>query len=195
MTLASFLEAYRAGLFPMAEPNGPVLWYRPVRRAVLPLDELRVADSLRRVVRSRRFDIRVNTAFVETITACSAPRSGESEDGVWLDARLQALLVEAHHAGRPILWRPGVTVHWWAGCMGCRLGRPSWGNPCSTGLRPDETPRRWRWCTCVMAFKRLDIPCWMPRSKMSTPNGWAWWNGTVFGLKRPSKWHARCPIG
>ena len=39
MTLASFLEAYRAGLFPMAEPNGPVLWYRPVRRAVLPLDE------------------------------------------------------------------------------------------------------------------------------------------------------------
>ena len=45
MTLASFLEAYRAGLFPMAEPSGPVLWYRPVRRAVLPLDKLRVADK------------------------------------------------------------------------------------------------------------------------------------------------------
>ena len=97
MTLASFLEAYRAGLFPMAEPSGPVLWYRPVLRAVLPLDKLRITDSLRRVVRSRRFDIRVNTAFVETITACSAPRSGESEDGVWLDARLQALL------GRPTM--------------------------------------------------------------------------------------------
>ncbi len=113
MTLASFLEAYRAGLFPMAEPSGPVLWYRPVRRAVLPLDKLRVADSLRRVVRSRRFDLRVNTAFVQTITACSAPRSGESEDGVWLDARLQALLVEAHHAGRAHsveAWRDGALV-------------------------------------------------------------------------------------
>ncbi|MCH2151427.1 MAG: leucyl/phenylalanyl-tRNA--protein transferase [Phycisphaerales bacterium] len=112
-TLASFLEAYQAGLFPMAEPNGPVLWYRPVRRAVLPLEELRVSDSLRRVVRSRRFEIRVNTAFVETIRSCSAPRSGESVDSVWLDARLQTLLVEAHHAGRAHsveAWREGALV-------------------------------------------------------------------------------------
>ena len=113
MTLASFLEGYRVGLFPMAEPNGPVLWYRPVRRAVLPLDDLHISDSLRRVARSRRVEIRVNTAFEETITSCSAPRSGESEDSVWLDARLQALLVEAHHTGRAHsveAWRDGALV-------------------------------------------------------------------------------------
>ena len=113
MTLASFLEGYRAGLFPMAEPNGPVLWYRPVRRAILPLGELRVSDSLRRVVRSQRFEIRVNTAFVETIRSCSAPRSGESVDSIWLDDRLQALLVEAHHAGQAHsieAWREGALV-------------------------------------------------------------------------------------
>ena len=187
MTLASFLEAYRAGLFPMAEPNGPVLWYRPVRRAVLPLDELRVADSLRRVVRSRRFDIRVNTALWKPSQPVR-PRSVESKDGVWLDARLQAhLWWRPTMLAGPIPWRPGVTVHWWAGCMGCRLGRPSGGIhvPPASGQRRLEGGV----CTCVMAFKRPDTPCWMPRSKMSTPNGWAWWNGTVFGLKRPSKWH------
>ncbi len=113
MTVDSFLEAYQAGLFPMAEPNGPVLWYRPAQRAVLPMDCLRISDSLRRVVRSRRFEIRVNTAFVETIMSCSAPRSDESEDGVWLDERLQALLEEAHHAARAHsieAWRDGALV-------------------------------------------------------------------------------------
>ena len=113
MSIASFLEAYRAGLFPMAEPNGPVLWYRPVQRAVLPLEKLRVSESLRRGVRSRRVEIRVNTAFAETITSCSAPRSGESVDSVWLDARLRALLLEAHNVGRAHsveAWRDGVLV-------------------------------------------------------------------------------------
>lgn len=113
MTLESFLDGYRAGLFPMAEPDGPILWYRPAQRAVLPLDGLRISDSLRRVVRSQRFDIRVNTAFVETVEACSAPRSEEGLDGVWLDARLRRLLIEAHHAGiahSVEAWRDGGLV-------------------------------------------------------------------------------------
>ncbi len=136
MTLTSFLEAYRAGLFPMAEPNGHVLWYRPARRAVLPLETVRLSDSLRRVVRSRRFEIRVNTAFVETITSCSAPRAGESGDSVWLDDRLRGLLVEAHDAGRAHsveAWRDGALV---GGLYGLSFGSAFLGE--SMFHRPPE---------------------------------------------------------
>ena len=51
------------------------------------------------------------------------------------------------------------------------------------------------WFIFVMAFARLDIRCWMPRSKMSTPNAWAWWNGIVIDSRRLLRRHRSCPIG
>ena len=63
----TLLAAYRQGLFPMRLQArgpiglGPIGWWSPDPRGVIPLDGLIVSRSLRRS--SRRFEIRVDTAF------------------------------------------------------------------------------------------------------------------------------------
>jgi leucyl/phenylalanyl-tRNA--protein transferase len=66
------LAAYRRGMFPMPlGAHGPIGWWSPDPRAVIPLDGLRVSRSLRRNL--RRYDVRVDTAFADVIDACADP--------------------------------------------------------------------------------------------------------------------------
>ena len=66
------LQAYRSGLFPMHVDGGRTLaWWSPDPRGVLPLDAVRGTRSLR--TSSRRFEIRIDTAFDEVMAACADP--------------------------------------------------------------------------------------------------------------------------
>jgi leucyl/phenylalanyl-tRNA--protein transferase len=103
----TLLAAYRSGLFPMGlgrGGRGPMGWWSPDPRGVLPLDGMRVTRSLRR---SRgRFEIRVDTAFERVVTACADPtRSGRwITDGV---ARAYLRLHELGWAHSVECWREG----------------------------------------------------------------------------------------
>src|ERR1043166_3618698 len=68
----TLLAAYRRGLFPMRlRKRGPIAWWSPDPRGVIPLDGLHVSRSLRRSL--QHFDIRVDTAFGEVIRGGAAP--------------------------------------------------------------------------------------------------------------------------
>ena len=65
------LSAYAEGVFPMAE-DGEISWYSPTMRGVIPLDErFHIRQSLRRKLRKKPFQIRMNTAFREVLEACA----------------------------------------------------------------------------------------------------------------------------
>lgn len=69
----TLLHAYRHGLFPMpAGRDGPLAWWSPDPRGILPLDGLVVSRSLRRSCRDYR--IRIDEAFGDVIRACADPR-------------------------------------------------------------------------------------------------------------------------
>lgn len=69
----TLLAAYRAGLFPMpVSRRGPVGWWSPDPRGVLPLDGLRVSRSLRAAC--RRYEVRVDTAYDDVVRGCADPR-------------------------------------------------------------------------------------------------------------------------
>lgn len=65
------LRATANGCFPMANPAGKIEWRCPAKRAVIPVDNFHVRKSLRRVVRSGRFEIRIDSAFDQVIDACA----------------------------------------------------------------------------------------------------------------------------
>jgi leucyl/phenylalanyl-tRNA---protein transferase len=72
LTTRLLIEAYSNGYFPMADSRtGPLWWYSPDPRAVIPLDGFRVSRSLRQRVRKGRYEIRMDTAFEAVIDACS----------------------------------------------------------------------------------------------------------------------------
>jgi leucyl/phenylalanyl-tRNA--protein transferase len=91
----TLLEAYRRGLFPMpsGEAGEPMFWFCPVRRAVVPLDGLRVSRSLRRSCRD--FEIRVDTAFAEVVAGCADP----SRPSGWIDRDITAAYQRLHELG------------------------------------------------------------------------------------------------
>lgn len=92
------LHAYRHGFFPMAESReGPVNWCQPYHRAVVPLDTFRTSRSVGRLIRSGRYELRIDTAFEEVIRACSMPRP--SEPDTWLSDDIVDAFIELHRLG------------------------------------------------------------------------------------------------
>ena len=90
----TILAAYRRGLFPMPlGRRGPVGWWSPQPRAIIPLDGLRVSRSLRRSL--RRFEIRVDSAFDAVIAACADP----SRPHGWISPPIRAAYRRLHALG------------------------------------------------------------------------------------------------
>jgi leucyl/phenylalanyl-tRNA--protein transferase len=90
----TLLAAYERGLFPMPlGGRGPLGWWSPDPRAVIPLDDLRVSRSLRRSL--RRFEIRVDTAFDTVIDACADPARPHG----WISPDVRAAYRRLHALG------------------------------------------------------------------------------------------------
>ncbi len=93
------LQAYRLGIFPMAEARNAreTLWVRPQERALLPLTGFHVPHRLARTVRSDRFTARVNTAFGRVIRACADQRADQR--GTWINDEIIAVFETLHASG------------------------------------------------------------------------------------------------
>lgn len=97
--------AYRSGIFPMSDSRDDpeIFWIEPRLRAILPLDGLRVSQSLARTLKRGKFRVTCNAAFSEVMDACAAPRrvrpGHEDEAGSWISHRIQASYENLHHLG------------------------------------------------------------------------------------------------
>jgi len=107
------LRAYSIGLFPMAEnaddPN--LYWVDPEARGIFPLDGIIVSKSLRKTVRSNRFEVRVDHDFDAVIDGCAAPAEGREK--TWINDRIRSLyrhLFEMGHVHTVETWFEGKLV-------------------------------------------------------------------------------------
>ena len=75
------LSAYCQGCFPMADPStGEISFYEPDPRALIPLDErFHIPHGLRRTLRKKPFEIRMDTAFAEVVHACARTDQPEEQ--------------------------------------------------------------------------------------------------------------------
>jgi leucyl/phenylalanyl-tRNA--protein transferase len=69
LDVSTVWQAYRTGLFPMHLADGPLAWWSPDPRGVLPLDGLKVSRSLTQA--GRRFRVTVDRAFEPVMAACA----------------------------------------------------------------------------------------------------------------------------
>jgi len=121
------LGLYANGVFPMAEArdSDDVFIVDPDERGVLALDGLKISKSLAKTVRSGRFEIRINSAFVDVVAACAAPRAEET--GTWINGNIEYLYAQLHDLGRAHsveCWQAGKLV---GGLYGVHLGAAFFG--------------------------------------------------------------------
>src|SRR2546430_531293 len=65
------LQGYRLGVFPRAMEDDSSAWFSPDPRAIIPLENFRVPHALRRVLRKKVFEIKIDNRFGEVIRACA----------------------------------------------------------------------------------------------------------------------------
>ncbi len=115
------LEAYRMGVFPMADPLGNLRWFSPDPRGVIPLDGFRVPHGLARKLKTRSFEVHVNRAFPAVIHACA------ERVETWIDAQIIDAYCELHRRGYAHsveCWREGRLV---GGLYGVAVGGAFFG--------------------------------------------------------------------
>jgi len=121
------LRAYAEGIFPMAErrDDPELYWVSPEWRGIIPLDAFHVPRRLARTVRSDRFIVTSDLAFVDVMRACAAPAPGRPQS--WINAEILRLYTALHasgHAHSIECWRDGTLV---GGLYGVALGGAFFG--------------------------------------------------------------------
>jgi leucyl/phenylalanyl-tRNA---protein transferase len=92
------LLAYGSGIFPWYDEGLPILWHSPDPRCVLPVGDLHVGRSLRRVIARGTFEVRYDSAFEQVIRACKiTPRVGQ--DGTWITDDMEEAYCRLHRLG------------------------------------------------------------------------------------------------
>jgi leucyl/phenylalanyl-tRNA--protein transferase len=88
-------EAYRNGIFPMADTRlGVVTWHRPRRRAILPLDRFHMSRSLARRIRRGGFRVTFDQAFDAVMAACAERKP------TWISDEFREVYGALHRAGK-----------------------------------------------------------------------------------------------
>ncbi|WP_290652832.1 leucyl/phenylalanyl-tRNA--protein transferase [Aquisalimonas sp.] len=119
------LAAYRRGIFPWFEEDQPVLWWSPDPRAILVPDAVHVGRSLRKRLRKAGFEVTLDTAFDDVITACAAPRGGET--GTWITKDMHDAYCHLHDRGFAHSVEVWHHLRLVGGLYGVALGRAFFG--------------------------------------------------------------------
>jgi leucyl/phenylalanyl-tRNA---protein transferase len=117
------LQGYATGIFPMADSReaDQLFWVEPKNRAIIPLDRFHVSRSLRRTIRSGRFDVTHDRDFAGVIAGCA------DREETWINADLERAMLALHgsgHAHSIEVWQSGALV---GGVYGVKLGRAFFG--------------------------------------------------------------------
>lgn len=114
---ATLLAAYSRGLFPMdVGRDGPLGWWSPDPRGVLPLNGLRVSRSLR--ASTRRFDVTIDQSFDDVMAGCAEQRRPQG----WITEEFRDAYSRLHRRGYAHsveVWREGALV---GGLYGVEIG-------------------------------------------------------------------------
>jgi leucyl/phenylalanyl-tRNA---protein transferase len=100
LTTESLLRGYRRGYFPMALGRhwaGPLAWFNPEQRGIIPLEAVHVPRRLRERVVSGRFVVTADEDFAGVIRGCAQARPGEEE--TWINAEIIRAYTALHEEG------------------------------------------------------------------------------------------------
>lgn len=119
MRLDEVLDAYRQGIFPMADARDSTdtNWYTARRRGVIPMDRFHMPKRALRYFRTHGYECRIDTAFGAVIAGCA------DRPSTWINHDIEALFKALHTAGHAHsieVWQQDALI---GGLYGLAIGR------------------------------------------------------------------------
>ena len=126
LTAQWLVEAYCQGVFPwFDDDSGPIYWWCPSERGVIRPGQMKVSRSLKKTLRSGKFNITLDQDFTSVINTCAATRVDNV--GTWITSAMIEAYNELHQAGLAHsieVWQDEVLV---GGLYGLSLGNMFFG--------------------------------------------------------------------
>jgi leucyl/phenylalanyl-tRNA--protein transferase len=92
------LLGYTKGIFPWYAENLPILWHSPDPRMIMTTRDLVIQRTLRKRIKQRPYELKMDTAFTEVLAGCSqVPRPGQN--GTWLIPDMVRAYTKLHELG------------------------------------------------------------------------------------------------
>jgi leucyl/phenylalanyl-tRNA--protein transferase len=113
----TLIVAYANGYFPMPHPdNNEIIWFNPDPRAILPPSNFHLSRSLKRTIKSGRFDVSTDLAFVDVMEGCA-----ERSD-TWINDEIKKAYQDLYQEGFAHsieIWQEGLLA---GGLYGVAIG-------------------------------------------------------------------------
>jgi leucyl/phenylalanyl-tRNA--protein transferase len=123
LTTDLILYAYSIGVFPMADSRESthINWIEPRLRGIFPLNHFHVSKSLARTILRQPFQVTVNTAFADVVSACA------DRDETWINHDIQARYTDLFHLGHAHSIEVWDDSHLVGGVYGISIGAAFFG--------------------------------------------------------------------
>jgi leucyl/phenylalanyl-tRNA---protein transferase len=124
LTEERLLLAYKNGVFPWFEDELP-LWWSPDPRFVLFPHQLKITKSMQQVLRSNRFQFKINNSFEDVIYNCKTAK--RDHDGTWITNAMEQAYINLYKKGFAYCaeaWQNETLV---GGLYGIKMGKVFFG--------------------------------------------------------------------
>jgi leucyl/phenylalanyl-tRNA---protein transferase len=149
LSVPRLVNAYATGIFPWFGEADPILWWSPPQRALILPGEERFSRRTQRALRHAGFEIRVDTAFAEVVTACRHV-SRKGQEDTWITPEMCDAYGALHQAGFAHSFEAYLADELVGGLYGVSLGAAFFGE--SMFSKVDYASRA--------AFQRLCTMAW-----------------------------------
>jgi leucyl/phenylalanyl-tRNA--protein transferase len=98
LSAGRLIQAYSNGIFPWFEEDKTIYWYSPDPRMVLFPENFHPPDSLKRLIRSKKFEVSIDRDFKGVIKAC-AESERPGQEGTWISDTFITAYTTLHDSG------------------------------------------------------------------------------------------------
>ncbi|MBI3812812.1 MAG: leucyl/phenylalanyl-tRNA--protein transferase [Nitrospirae bacterium] len=86
-------EAYRQGIFPMADEDGTIHWYSPDPRTIIDPDRFHIPRRLAQTIRNKKFETVIDRDFEGVVRGCA------NRQETWINKEIAAAYTALHRIG------------------------------------------------------------------------------------------------
>lgn len=137
LSISRLLTAYRKGIFPWYSEGDPILWWSPDPRLVLYPYDLKISKSLAKIIKKKKYEVRVDTAFRQVVENCrKAVR--KDQEGTWILPEVVDAYTDLHKYGYAHSFESWLDGRLVGGLYGISLGGGFFGESMFS-LEPDAS--------------------------------------------------------
>jgi leucyl/phenylalanyl-tRNA--protein transferase len=123
----SVIEAYKQGMFPMAETcsSKEIYWIEPKKRGIFNLNKIKIPKKFKRILKNNKFQIAIDNNFEQVIENCA--KLTDSRKDTWINDTIKKIYIEMYNIGLAHSVECYLNQELVGGLYGIKIGRIFFG--------------------------------------------------------------------